>query len=79
MGDPERYRDQKEVQTWEENDPIGIFRKYLLKEGGFDEKTLDKEEAAVEDELQEAVEFAESSPDPAPESLFEDIYVEEAV
>jgi pyruvate dehydrogenase E1 component alpha subunit len=50
-----------------------------LKEGGFDEKTLDKEEAAVEDELQEAVEFAESSPDPAPESLFEDIYVEEAV
>ncbi|MGD8823265.1 MAG: pyruvate dehydrogenase (acetyl-transferring) E1 component subunit alpha [Anaerolineales bacterium] len=79
MGDPEKYRDQKEVQTWEENDPIGIFRKYLLKEGSFDEKTLDKEEAAVEDELQEAVEFAESSPDPAPESLFEDIYVEEAV
>lgn len=79
MGDPERYRDQEEVQKWQENDPIGIFRKHLLQEGGFDEKTLDQEEAKVMDELQEAVEFAESSPDPAPEALLEDIYVEEAV
>ena len=79
MGDPERYRDQEEVQKWQENDPIGIFRKHLLEEGGFDEKTLDQAEAKVEDELQEAVEFAESSPDPAPEALLEDIYVEEAV
>ena len=31
MGDPERYRKQEEVQCWqEENDPIGIFRNYLL-------------------------------------------------
>jgi pyruvate dehydrogenase E1 component alpha subunit len=79
MGDPERYREQEEVQKWQENDPIGIFRKYLLKEGGFDEKTLDKEETMVEEELQEAVEYAESSPDPEPQALFEDIYVEEAV
>ena len=30
----------------------------------------------VETEVQEAVQFAESSPDPAPEELFKDIYVE---
>lgn len=79
MGDPERYREQAEVQKWQENDPIGIFRKHLLEKGGFDEKTLDEEEVKVENELQEAVEFAESSPDPEPEALYEDIFVEEVV
>jgi pyruvate dehydrogenase E1 component alpha subunit len=79
MGDPERYREQTEVKKWQENDPIGIFRKHLLDKGGFDQKALDEEEAQVEVELQEAVEFAESSPDPDPGALFEDIYVEEVV
>jgi pyruvate dehydrogenase E1 component alpha subunit len=30
MGDPERYRKAEEVKKWQENDPIGIFNKYLL-------------------------------------------------
>ena len=30
MGDPERYRKQEEVHKWQENDPIGIYRKYLV-------------------------------------------------
>ncbi len=29
MGDPERYRKQDEVHCWQENDPIGIYQKYL--------------------------------------------------
>ncbi len=29
MGDPERYRKQDEVHKWQENDPIGIYGKYL--------------------------------------------------
>ena len=30
MGDPERYRQSKEVKKWQENDPIGIFHKYII-------------------------------------------------
>ena len=30
MGDPERYRNQDEVRRWQENDPIGIFHRYLV-------------------------------------------------
>ena len=33
MGDPERYREKDEVRKWEEEDPIGIFRKYLIEKG----------------------------------------------
>jgi pyruvate dehydrogenase E1 component alpha subunit len=76
MGDPERYRTTAEVQKWQENDPIGIFRRRLTEAGRLTDKELDAEEARVEDEVEDAVRFAESSPNPAPEELFRDIYVE---
>ena len=37
---------------------------------------LDEVENQVEIETQEAIEFAESSPEPAPEELFTDIYAD---
>lgn len=77
MGDPERYRESEEVQKWSEDDPIGIYRRYLIKKKIATTKALDAEEEIVEAELQEAVQFAESSADPPPEALYEDIYVEE--
>jgi len=70
MGDPERYRQTEEVRRWQEGDPIGIFRKYLLERGTFDAAALDGEEQRVEAEVQDAVTFAEQSPNPAPESVF---------
>ena len=30
MGDPERYREKDEIEKWKEEDPIGIYRKYLV-------------------------------------------------
>lgn len=76
MGDPERYRESDEVQRWKDDDPIGIFRKYILENGLYDMATLDAEDQKVEQEIMQAVDFAERSPDPEPEALFEDIYVE---
>jgi pyruvate dehydrogenase E1 component alpha subunit len=76
MGDPERYREAEEVQRWQENDPIGIYRKYLLSEKDATEEELDAVEEQVEQEVQAAVQFAESSPEPAPEALFEHVYME---
>jgi len=77
MGDPERYRKAEEVKQWQENDPIGIFNKYLLEKKIATRKALDEIEARVEEETQKAVEFAETSPEPALEELFTDIYAEE--
>ena len=77
MGDPERYRKQEEVKKWEESDPIGIFRKHLLEKKSATAKALDEIDTAVDAEVAKAVEFAESSPEPAPEDLFKNVYVEE--
>lgn len=76
MGDPERYRKAEEVKKWQENDPIGIFNKYLLDKKIATRKALDEIEARVEEEVQKAVEFAETSPEPALEELFTDVYAE---
>lgn len=77
MGDPERYRKQEEVKKREEQDPIGAFRAYLTKNKIASSKALDEITARAEGDVQKAVEFAESSPEPALETLFDDIYVEE--
>jgi pyruvate dehydrogenase E1 component alpha subunit len=77
MGDPERYRKAEEVKKYQENDPIGIYRSYLVREGIASESELDGVESAVEDETRDAIQFAESSPEPAPEALFADIYADE--
>jgi pyruvate dehydrogenase E1 component alpha subunit len=76
MGDPERYREKEEVKKWQDEDPIGIFRKYLLKEDITTESELNEQDEEAETIVDEAVEFGESSPEPEDEALFEDIYVE---
>jgi pyruvate dehydrogenase E1 component alpha subunit len=76
MGDPERYREKDEIEKWQKEDPIGIFRTYLLGENVATSDELDEIENQVEAETQEAIEFAESSPEPAPEELFTHIYAD---
>ena len=75
MGDPERYRQKDEVEKWKADDPIGIFRKKLISKKTATAKALDEiEERAMQDAVK-AVEFAEASPEPAPETLWENVYV----
>ncbi len=76
MGDPERYRKTEEVHHWQENDPIGIFRKHILENEIATEDELNQEDDRSIAEVQDAVDFAESSPEPAPETLFDNIYAD---
>ena len=76
MGDPERYRKPEEVKQWHEKDPIGIFRKFLIEKKSATAKALDEVEARVDEEVNAAVQFAESSPEPALEALYENIYAD---
>ena len=69
--------DPDEVQhVREERDPIDRLRKLMLDEGIADEeafKTIDKEIRAV---VNEAASFAQDSPEPDPEELYTDVYLE---
>ena len=76
MGDPERYRKAEEVSTWQKQDPIGIYRKYLTTNKLAKTTELDDLDHKVLLEVEEAVRFAEQSPEPEPEALFADIYAD---
>lgn len=77
MGDPERYRTSDEVKCWQdEEDPIGIYHKYLLDNKIVSSEELDNIEKAAEQEVQAGVQFAESSPEPLAEDLYKNLYVE---
>jgi pyruvate dehydrogenase E1 component alpha subunit len=76
MGDPERYRNKEEVKKWEEEDPIGIFRNYLIENKIATADELDDQDAEAQKIVDDAEAFAESSPNPDKEALFEDVYVE---
>ena len=74
MGDPERYRKPDEIKKWQEDDPIGKYHDHLSRKKIAAAKELEALEAQVEEETAAAVRFAEESPNPAPEALWEHIY-----
>jgi pyruvate dehydrogenase E1 component alpha subunit len=75
MADPEEYRTKEQVQEWRKRDPIETWGARLQDEGVLsaeDRERLDEEAVARVDE---AVAFADASPEPPPESLYDDVYV----
>jgi pyruvate dehydrogenase E1 component alpha subunit len=76
MGDPLRYRTKDEVEKWQEDDPIGILERHLLENEMADQETLEQLDQEAQETVDAAVTFAEESPLPEPEALYEHIYVE---
>ncbi len=76
MGDPLRYRTKDEVEKWREDDPIGVLERYIFEQKAAKKEDLEKIDEQVEREIDEAVDFAEKSPFPSLDSLFDNIYVE---
>src|SRR4051794_2278203 len=75
MADPEEYRTKDQVEEWRKRDPINVFKQRMVDDGMLsddDFKALD--EAAVK-RVDQAVEFADNSPFPDLDSLYDDIYV----
>ncbi len=75
MADPEQYRSKEEVARWRERDPIPAFSERLISEGVIDEQTRAQIDADAIAQVDAAVAFAEASPFPAPETLYDDVYV----
>ena len=77
MSDPAKYRSREEVQeTRSERDPIDRLRKTMLDGKLADEdqfKEIDKEIRAI---VNDAATFAQDSPEPRPEELYTDVYVD---
>ena len=75
MADPEEYRSREEVEHWRERDPIPVFGDLLEGEGMLSADERAEIERTARERVEEAVRFADASPFPAPESLYDDVYV----
>ena len=75
-GDAMVYRTTEEVDGWRKKDPIMRVEKLLMDRGIMSESEYQLVRAEIQQEVDEAVAFAEASPQPAPESIFEDVYTE---
>jgi len=74
MADPSEYRNKEEVEEWKKRDPIKLFKDSGFVDGLLTEKILNAMEEQVNKEIEEAVQFADQSPEPPAEVLYEDIY-----
>src|SRR4051795_7362825 len=74
MADPEEYRTKEQVEEWRSRDPINTFRERLENEGVLGDGEFDKLDEEALKIVDEAVEFADASPFPELDSLYDDIY-----
>jgi pyruvate dehydrogenase E1 component alpha subunit len=72
--DPEVYREREEVEEWQEKDPIESFARRCVEAGVLGEREVQQVREAAEEEVKAAVEFAEASPEPALETMYENLY-----
>src|SRR5436190_257105 len=73
--DPEVYRTKEEVEEWRKKDPVKVFRDRLLAEEVITEAYLEELRERLERQVMDAVAFADNSPEPPLESLYDHLYV----
>jgi len=73
-GEPDTYRPPEEVEAWKKREPIAPFRRLLIKNNFLTEAEADEVEERVRNEVEEAVRFARSSPNPDLEMALTDVW-----
>lgn len=77
MSDPQKYRTKEELEEYQKNDPIGRLKKYLLDEKVLKEEEIQEIEDNVEQEVLDAVEFADEADFPEDSALYDDMFAED--
>jgi pyruvate dehydrogenase E1 component alpha subunit len=77
MSDPQKYRTKEEVEEYKDRDPLNMVKATILEKKWMTEDELSELDKKTKAEVEECVKFAEESPDPKPEELYEDVYVQD--
>lgn len=72
--DPRVYRTREEEEEWKKKDPIKRFEKYLEETTDITKEQLEEINKKVQQEIEEAYQFAINSPDPRVEDLAKYVY-----
>jgi pyruvate dehydrogenase E1 component alpha subunit len=72
--DAKKYRTREEEESWRKKDAIKKYKELLIKEGLLTEERAAQLQQEAKLEIEDAVKFAENSPEPTMDSLLEDVY-----
>lgn len=72
--DAKKYRTREEENEWRAKDGIKRFKETLLEAGVLTEEEAKALQEQAKQEIEEAVQFAEASPEPSIDTLEEDVY-----
>ncbi|MDZ4698869.1 MAG: pyruvate dehydrogenase (acetyl-transferring) E1 component subunit alpha [Rhodothermales bacterium] len=77
MSDPQKYRTKEEMDAKKNEDPIIRLKSYMIEHKLATNEVLDAVDEEVNNEVLASVEFAENSPFPGLETIYEDIYTQQ--
>jgi pyruvate dehydrogenase E1 component alpha subunit len=70
------YRTKAELEEWQKRDPIVLLRMHMQEKGELNDEQLHKLDDELKAQVQDAIDFADKSPEPPPEALWEDVLVD---
>jgi len=70
------YRSKAELEEHMKRDPIVLLRTYMMEHGELTDEALHKMDDEIKAVVQDAWDFADKSPEPPLEALYEDVYVD---
>ncbi len=74
--DAKVYRTKEEEKEWKDRDPIAQFEEELKEQGILDEQKIEDIKKEVDEKIEAAVKFAQESPFPDKEDIYDDVYVD---
>ncbi|WP_026732160.1 pyruvate dehydrogenase (acetyl-transferring) E1 component subunit alpha [Fischerella sp. PCC 9605] len=77
LADPDELRSKAEKEFWFARDPIKKFAAYLTEQNLTTDQELKEIDRRIQQEIEEAVKFAESSPEPDPSELYRYVFAED--
>jgi pyruvate dehydrogenase E1 component alpha subunit len=76
MSDPAKYRTKDELESFKNQDPIISLKDEMIEAKMISEEEYKAMDDEVKAEVNEAIDFAEKSPEPPMHTMYEDIYAE---
>ena len=76
MSDPDTYRGKDEIKQWQTRDSILSLGEQMKKQKMLTAEDIEKIDQEITAQVEEAVKFADESPEPDPKDLYRDVYAE---
>ena len=76
MSDPRKYRTKEEEENYQNEDPIEKVLKPIRANKYATEKQLEAIQVKIKKQIEDAIKFAEESPLPEPDDMYNEIYAE---